>query len=213
MKKIIAILLVMAVVAGFVFADEPASTASETHKLRIQSTVGEKLPAFQLMYGSEYNANAAHTNEGKVVFTNGEEYPETGDPTIANSSAVFDLSVGTSHAVDFVAILAKNAAGYSAKTTKGFTLKFSGGVFSVKKSGGDATVTPEIAVTKKNVSDVGITSISDPSDNSVTVQFSGKTVTEDNLALATAKYTYTSDKDIDMGNYFADVLLTVTTTN
>ena len=164
------------------------------------------------------------TNGDKVVFTANATYPATTDPatipTIANESDVFDLSVipttnDGKYPVTFVAVLVKNSDGYFAKTERKFTLTFSEGDFqNVKVQKADYTVGKTISVSPATKGNdlTGISSIAaGTATNSVDVQFNGETVNVDNLVVASATYTYTPNKDIDKGTYYADVKLTVTT--
>ena len=218
MKKLIAILMVLVVVAGFAFA------GTETHQLRIKSVVDEKLPAFLLQYGSSYDGTAVHTNDGRTVFTASATYPATTDPatapTVANEDEVFDLSVipagnDGKYPVTFVAVLVKNSDDYYAKTTRTFTLTFSEGDFlNVTAQKVAYTVGKTISVTPATKANdlTGIASIAaGTADNSVDVVFNGETVNADNVVVASATYTYTPNKNIDKGTYYADVKLTITT--
>ncbi len=70
MKKVFAILLVLALVAGFVFAVD-----SENHKINLKPVVEGHLPEFQLTYVSGAKTGAAaETNEGEVDFAGGSSY-------------------------------------------------------------------------------------------------------------------------------------------
>ena len=225
MKKVFAILLVLALVAGFAFAAD----GTENHTLTVYSVVGEKVPAFQLRY------NTVKTNEDAVKFTDGKTYDKYLADATARSASNLDNAQATSfdisdittnngvHTAEFTVYLVKNKDGYNAKSTAKYTLTFSDGVFdSVKRKGVTSTLAPTSisvaantsAVEAEGNSAVGITSITPAAANATSVAtpvvFSGTTVNSDELLLATATYTWTADQTIDMGTYFADIQLTIT---
>ena len=224
MKKFFAILLVLALVVGFVFAAD----GTENHTLTVYSVVGEKVPAFQLRYGN------VKTNTN-VKFTDGTTYDDyLADATtrsatnLDNAQATsFDISDITTnngvHTAAFTVYLVKNKDGYNAKSTAKYTLTFSDGVFDdVYRKGVKSDLKPtnisvapnDSAVEAEGNSAVGITSITpaaaNPTSVATPVVFSGTTVNSDELLLATATYTWTADQTIDMGTYFADIQLTIT---
>ncbi len=64
MKKVFAILLVLAVVAGFVFAENaPSANSSETHKITVTSTVDLVVPGFNFTYVNTTTSADAATNK------------------------------------------------------------------------------------------------------------------------------------------------------
>ena len=77
MKKVFAILLILAVFAGFVFADDPAtpSPSTEKHKITLRTYVEGYIPQFQFAYVSGANeGESSITNNGKVDFVNDGNY-------------------------------------------------------------------------------------------------------------------------------------------
>lgn len=111
MKKIFAILLVLALIAGFVFAETTPET--ENHYLRVYSEVGEKVPAFQLRYST-----VVRTNSGAVKFTNGTSYTEkqTNDDAANINFDISDISTEDKlHSAAFTVYLVKNSEGYKCK--------------------------------------------------------------------------------------------------
>ena len=215
MKKLIAILMVLAIVAGSAFADK----TSETHNVNIKADVTEVIPAFKLVVGDTSTA----TNT-----------PETGDPnkfdnaqtsyTVEYGDVGFNLDVGGS-----VTVYAKLAN--LPKQVQGYSLTFSDGVFSVNRNKAAGFLSPSsVAVTMGN-NDTGIINmdgggtitIDSPNQTggtkptvtgtAVTFALNGTTVTTNNATLATAVYTYTGDTSIDpiaSGTYYeATITLTV----
>lgn len=214
MKKVFAILLVMALVSGFVFAD------SEAHELRVKADVTEVLPAFNL-----YHVAGSDTNSSAVVFTNGADYKDL--KTDANATDV-NFNLDEAGHFDIVAEVVNNV-----KTTKGFTLAFTGGVFTVNRNTVSGKYSPsQITVANGDnnaaIKEYGTVSPSDTNESkttdttesltaSTTVTFSGKTGSAsvaNPIKVATATYSYPGDDSIDptaSGSfYFADVKMTVT---
>ena len=193
MKKVLTILAVLIVLTSAVFA------ASEVHTIRVKADVTEVVPAFQLWLG------ATKTNTAPVVFTNNETYNLVDDATAIDTG--FNLDEG-----GFVTVFAKLAN--AAKTTKSYTLKFSDGVFNVKKNTSDDTLEPTIVTTALSAF-TGISSITKVTpaaeDSDISVAFNGTTVT-DPADLAKAVYTYAATPTIDPGVYYANIVLTVSTT-
>ena len=225
MKKLIAILAIMVVLVGAVFA----TTNTETHKIRIYSVVDEILPTFQLRYAAE----SAITNNSTVRFSNNATYldPTTGlnNNTTDSFDSHFDIGAETAEGaltVVFTCNLVADADTNFAKTQKSFTITFSDGVFAVKRSGvtENQTLAPYSITSVAGVVTTGITSITPNNENgastyttgakssSTTVAFSGETVTAAQV-LTTATYAYTGDPTIDMGTYYADIVMTITNEN
>ena len=214
MKKVFAILLVLAVVAGCVFAD--TTTTTELHQMKVYSIVNEILPTFQL----EYNGSSV-TNAGKVNFTAQTTVPTNNTKETALNSNI-DIGSETETnglTVSFSALLVADSDDNLAKTKKSFKLTFSDGVFDeVKRKGSETlgTLAPgkiEVAAGSVGSTQTGITSIT-PTNTSLTepyatVVFNGTTVSNAQT-LATATYYYTGDPTIDMDTYYADILLTIT---
>ena len=219
MKKLIAILMVMAIVAGFVFA---ADGPKETHTLKVYSTVEEKVPAFQLRFG----ATITNETSEKYNYTTGQTYAvgstavdEQGNPTNAQDVG-FDISEKGTHTQTFDAYLVENSEGYLAKTKAQYTITFSDGIFkNVKRKGvggaeTDTLAADSISVAENDdaVADAGITSITPGADSTsvaTVIQFSGNTVSTNDLKLCSATYTWTGDPTVDMGTYFADIKLEI----
>lgn len=227
MKKVFAILLVLAVAAGFVFA---ATTDTETHSLKVKTIVKEKLPAFQLRFigetitanddgsytiGAEDGATVStnDTTETKgVTFANGKSYTDSADPLYVG----FDLGTTGNKTATFFAYLVQNGEGYYAKTNKDFILTFSDGEFddlyvrNAKLTGTEGEPTSIVATaTTANLTTGGSVTAS---DEALIVDFNGDTCPESAVQLGYAVYTWAGIPNLDMGEYTADVLLTVTTT-
>ena len=220
MKKIFAILMVLALVAGFAFA----AVDTERLQLKVESVVAEKLPAFQLRFeGKEIDRTDANnhvvTETVKNVATNDAVAGQ--GATFANSAADpkyedaevlyvgFDLGTSGDHTADFYAWLVKNSEGYYAKTKKPFTLTFSDGVFTgLKSKGADIEDSePTISVTPGTLTSGGSISASGAK---ATITFDGTSCPESEVQVAKATYTWTGIPQLDMGSYQANIKLTVT---
>lgn len=198
MKKVLTVLAILVLVAGFAFADE-------VHTIKLKTKVNEVLPAFQLVF----NSNATNSEKNAVNTTNGSYV--IGDPDRIDVG--FDLGVNGEHATTFYAKVVKGTTAF-AKTTHGYTLTFGGGTFKVRTAASpntDVEKAPTITVTKNSNSITGITSISEPSGPAVEVQFSGATMTDETVEIAHAEYKWAGDSTIlpSTAGYNADVTLTI----
>lgn len=232
MKKVIAIMMVLAIVAGAVFA---AVGDKQTHSLTVKTVVDEKLPAFQLRFTgktiTEATANQITTyslGNNATVSTNDDgtgtykaetfvnntttDYTDAADPLYVG----FDLGTAGDHPATFEAYLVQNGEGYYAKTYKSFTLEFGGGRFTgLKVKGGDIT-----DVTKGDPKSITVTEGSLASGGSIsasgrvaTINFNGDACPDEAVVVATAVYTWAGITNLDMGAYTADITLTITNTN
>ena len=224
MKKVLTILVVLALVCGAVFADE-------THTVRLKTIVGEIIPAFQL---HEYSlvGNRDANNDGQAdndvlisnQLTNADaDVYETDNYAFANDVFVGDLSKYDVTVV-FQAKLANKA-----KTTTDYKLTFEAGAFKVSRNGvGFGENDPEqllpVASQEIVAESVGardgvvdsVTAVTTSIDNSgarvVKVDFNGAEC-KANTDLAQFKVQYTHDSTIDptTTGYFANVTMTVET--
>ena len=223
MKKLITILMVLAIVVGAVFAE------SETHSIRIKSDVDGELPMFQLILlnstGVTNNeVNNQTTNTTPNAFGTGENDSYAGNETDATAVDVgFNLDEGGT--VTFIAKCA-NAARFSSNDTgRIYTLVFTGGTFRVSRYGVASTTTGEgeqavttyeelaPAITVKQTTNPSGFTYPETINNGVKVKIgtSGvKTGETAGATMATAEFKYTADKSIDPGTYYADVTLTIT---
>lgn len=231
MKKVIAIMMVLAIVAGAVFA---AVGDSQGHTLTVKTVVDEKLPAFQLRFSGStiteatvqgrttYTINndsadvatndVATDGDGETFVDKADSYTDSADPVYVG----FDLGVEGTYPVHFFAYLVQNGEGYYAKTYKSFTLEFSDGRFDDLKVRGDDIddVTkgdPTISVAPGTELTTGGTITA--SGDTATIVFNGQTCPSHEVMVADATYTWTGIKDLDMGAYTADIVLTITNTN
>ncbi len=79
MKKVFAILLVLAVVAGFVFAEEAAANAAGKAVIDVKTTIGSEYPAFKLTAASISTASGTISPaDSKVAASN----PSHGSVTV-----------------------------------------------------------------------------------------------------------------------------------
>lgn len=228
MKKVLAIFLVLALVAGFVFAAD-----SETHKIKIKSDVTSIIPVFGLRYGTDATkitnsttgpytaAQIAEENSGlndDDLHQYSNRFGENASYSIDNAIDVnFNLDEGGS--VTIYAVLLNPA-----KQIETYNLTFGGGVFAAKYHGDDHPVAPESIVTAPLASTNGVVaSEGDDAESGETgnkvigLTFNGYPV-EDNLplALASAVYTYKADNKVDLlpedEYYYADVTLLISAT-
>ena len=205
MKKAITILAVLIVLVGAVFA--------ETHTIKIKADVDPVTPKFQLVFvEGERNTNPTPNAFGV------EPSYSIGNTTNDKIDAGFKLDEGGT--ATFLAVVANNA-----KIVQGYTLTFGGGQFTdvmrVNNQGVQVAGTEDasISVTEGDTT-TGIQSIvkAEPEDLFVTVRFNGTEMDAisqqaTTYTLATAEYTYSGDSTISPGEYFADVTLTIATTN
>ena len=214
MKKVFAILLVLAVVAGFVFAD-----GGEKHIINIKSTVGEVKPSFKM----SFKTAVTNSNQLAVDVATPAAYG-TADSTSNSVDVGFDLSEGGD--VSVVASIQKTKVTSGTTTTEKFAktvgtyyLTFSDGIFGSITANGAAhddvepsSITLSSSYTTENAI-TGITSISlDQTNHKATIHFNGTAMTNV-YDLVTAKYTYAPDSTIDPDTYYADVVLTITVGN
>ena len=214
MKKLIAILVVMVVLAGVVFA-----ATSETHNVYIDSEVLPVVPKFQVKLESHQALNAQEatvvagyvTNDAQTpsAYTDGAAYHAEGDANDQTRQRVFSLEVGGTVTVG--AYLVNNA-----KQVKTYTIEFSNGAFTgikVQGSGAD-DIAPSIAAFSSVNADIdGIDAVT-ASTGSLTVPFTGTTVTDaepNALKLGYATFTYVAHPEVDPGVYNANILVTIKT--
>lgn len=223
MKRLIAILMVLAIVVGAVFAE------SETHSIRIKSDVDAELPRFQLILLSSTGVtnnevNNQTTNTTPNAFGTGENDSYAVNDTNATAVDVgFNLDEGGT--VTFLAKCANAARFSSTDTGRIYTLVFTGGTFRVSRYGVASTTTGEgeqaVTTYEELAPVITVKQTTNPSgfaypetiNNGVKVKIgtSGvKTGETAGATMATAEFKYTADKSIDPGTYYADVTLTIT---
>ncbi len=204
MKKAITILAVLIVLVGVVFA--------ETHTIKIKADVDAIPPQFQLVF----EEGSRNTNPTPKAF--GEDNYSIGDTANDKIDAGFKLDAGGT--ATFKAVIANNA-----KIVQGYTLTFSDGQFKnvkrVDNQGVQSSGTKDAAITvSAGTPTTGIQTITkaNEQDKFVTANFNGTKMTAitqqaTTYVLATAQYTYSPDSTISPGTYYADVTLTIATTN
>ena len=193
MKKVLTILVVLALVAGFAFA-EVAPKTQETHTLTITADVDVEVPAFQL-----FRDNTLKTN------TDANKYDNVKDAYVVTEAeaAGFKLDAGGS-------VIVSARVANMAKQKQNYTLQFTDGEFkNVKRNGGNGTQAPTITVAKNNTTTDGVTLSQVENSDTVTAAFNGTKMTESGYTIATATYAYSADSTIDPGTYTADIVLTV----
>ena len=199
MKKVLTVLAILVLVAGFSFADE-------VHTVKLKTLVGEVLPVFQLVF----NSNATNSEKNAVDTTNGSYV--IGDPDRIDVG--FDLSVSGDHSATFYAKVVKGTA--FAKTLNRYMLRFGGGEFNVRMAANPDELVqkkPTITLIKNSESITGIKRILSHLGPAVTVEFNGETMTEDNVEIARAEYKWKGDSEIIPGTYTTDVTLTIIARN
>lgn len=218
MKKVIAILAIMIVLVGVVFA---ATGDAETHTIRLKTKVAGDDPVFALS-ASYINASSVETttstNSDGVEFKNGKAY------TGAKEIEVADLSK-SDVTVTFVSYLRNQA-----KSNDTFTISFVPGPFNVKKldasnnridaqvfAANNADVSAKGAnATGYTVGDLAVSTTNNQIAYSNTVAFTGAQVAATNNVLATYSVTYAKDPQIaqnlasEAAYYYADCIMTVT---
>lgn len=187
MKKVLTILVVLALFAGFAFADK----TQETHTLTITASVDVAVPEFQL-----FRDDTLKTNTDKNNYNNVQAAYE------ATDAAGFKLDAGGS-------VIVSARVANMAKQKQNYTLQFTDGVFNVKRNGADETKAPAITVAKNNTATTGVTLSQVENSDTVTAAFNGTKMTEAGYTIATATYAYSADSTIDPGTYTADIVLTV----
>ena len=198
MKKLIAILMVLAIVAGFVFA--------ETHTLDVTASVNAVEPAFQL--GAADSGTAAA--DGAVTDNSTPDVFDVSASYTGSFASALKLDQGGSFVV--IPLLVNNA-----RSNKPYTLTFTGGTFTAVSISGVAgqSIAPSSVTTAKNSATItGITSITpDDANEKLRVVFSGKTASASTGApvyLGTVTFNYNARPNVDMGEYHANITMTVT---
>ena len=188
MKKVLTILVVLALVAGFAFAEK----TQEKHTLTITADVDVEVPEFQL-----FRDNTLKTN------TDANKYDNVLDEYEATDAAGFKLDAGGS-------VIVSARVANKAKQKQNYTLQFTDGVFkNVKRNGENGTQDPSITVEMNDTPTAGVTLSQVENSDTVTAAFTGTKMTVSGYTLATATYTYDADSTIDPGSYEADIVLTV----
>lgn len=223
MKKVLTILVVLALVCGAVFA-------AETHSVTLKTLVGEIIPAFQLheysLVGNR-DANGDGTADNDVEV--GSQKTNASAATYTNTGYDFadDVFVGDLSKYDVTVVFQAKLAN-KAKTVTDYKLTFEAGAFKVSRDGVGLGVndTPEylpVASQKVVTDSVGahdgvtagktaVTTSIDP-DNAlvVKVDFNGsECVANTDLAQFEVKYTHDTTIDPTTTGYFADIKMTVT---
>ncbi|MBR2282003.1 MAG: hypothetical protein IJ863_05210 [Spirochaetales bacterium] len=216
MKKVIAILAIMVVLVGAVFA---AAGDRETHTIKLKTKVAGDDPIFALnaLYVDANSANiTTATNSEDKAFENGSQF------TGAKEIQVADLSK-SDVAVTFYAKLVNQA-----KSTDTFTITFVPGPFNVKKlDASNNRIDAKIYATNNaETSAIGAAATGYTLGNlniaageqisyTNTITFTGAQVATSDNVLATYSVTYAKDEQIaqntaDEAFYYADCVMTVT---
>ena len=221
MKKVLTILVVLALVCGAVFA-------AETHKITLKSTIGEVLPVFQLVRaayagtatdGRAVTAEEDFTNKTGGINANGVVEDGIRYSVVDDAEyALADLEVGDLSKYD-VDVTFNVRISNAAKSVRVFTLTFDAGAFSVSRNKvveSQAATTTALSANTNLVAASGITAA--VNGQVLTATFNGTTLSENGTLLGTYNVVYPADSTIDpsVGNsteatYTADITLTITT--
>ena len=213
MKKVLTILVVLALVCGAVFADTlPEQGNTETHTVKLHTTVGLVNPIFQLQAKSLTAKNASdedvslaeavNTNTA-TKFANGETHD------VADAIEAGDISKNAIEVVFDINLL--NAA----KLVKSFDIELSATGFDVNKNGSKTTTAaPTPVLTPETITENGVEAEEKVENSVFTATFNGTTCT----AVTLAEYTLTYAKDpavdptsnLNDATYQSTVTMTVT---
>lgn len=210
MKKVIAIMMVLAIVSSVVFA------VGETHEIKVTATIDEKVPAFQLNVGEVYTNESGLSWEADAAVENSEPVSYTARYTKNDVGATiaFESDTATERQVTVISYLVNDA-----KTITPYEITFGGGVFTVYRNGAEDTehpINPTIGdITVNSTVPTGISSFSNVSNTNhkFQVNFNGtrctaSTTTKQELARLT--YSYDKDTTIDPGlTYETYITMTV----
>ncbi len=197
MKKILAILTVLILTAGMMFA-EP-SDAEGTAAIIVKTTITEVIPSFQLMYKTN------STNPDGKPF--GTESSYTLPQTFSTGMDITKQDV----TAEFYAIIAQGA-----RQTADYLLTFEAGAFDTKtnKVSKPTACSDSVLVDSIDQQYAGklaasdITATTGSNSQSAKISLSGAIVAEQ-IRLLRFVATWTKDTTIDAGTYSADVTMTV----
>lgn len=235
MKKVFAIIAILVVLVGAVFA--------ENHQLTVTAAVFGALPKFSLALKSATIANETfdntkggwnlgQTNSGLAEYSSGDTL--TGSAIVSTrgnqdaNALIDDEGIFTLDKAGTIVVVAKVLDNTKGRNT--YTLVFGGGNFTgITRNGGTGTITDHVPtnIATEALSDA-VYDNTDPENpvlssastftvagaagdsDTVTVTFSNAT-TAANTELVAAVYSYTGDVDIDPGDYTATFTMVVTT--
>ena len=197
MKKILAILTVLILTAGMMFADSAPSAG--TAVIELSALVGEIVPSFQLMY----KTNATNAD--------GKPFGTESSYTLPQAfSTNLDLSKEDVTA-EFYAVIARGA-----NQIADYLLTFEAGAFDTKSNKvnkptvcSDSTLVDSIDQQfADNVTASDISSATGSNSQSAKISLFG-TIAAEQVRLLRFVATWTKDTTIDAGTYSADVTMTV----
>ena len=197
MKKILAILTVLILATGMMFADP--SVSNGTAAVDITATIGPAVPAFQLLY----KTNATNAE--------GEPFGTESSYTLPQAfSTNLDLSKEDVTA-EFYAVIARGVRQYA-----DYLLTFEAGAFDTKSNKvNKPTVCSESTLVDSidqqyadAVSASDISSATGSNSQSAKISLNG-TIVAEQVRLLKFVATWTKDTTIDAGTYSADVTMTV----
>lgn len=207
-KKVLTILMVLALVAGFAFADDrPAANTTETHKITVNTTVNTIVPVFGFVSANnvvtnntvKFNQSTVTTGDDFTVEDAAILYSSNKDITEAALSETFLIKSQQVCNIYQDFEFTVSATRFVRQTTQTDTVAYT--------TAGDPTIalkapTTAIAATEHvSVSATGTTKL--------TASFTGRQVTA-GITLGSVDVTWPQDPDAKPGSYKADVVLTVT---
>ena len=207
MKKVITILAILVVLTSAVFA--------ETHKLTVKTVVADVTPSFQLRYGTDgvYTNATADSNSIDTQSYPGQ-YGVTEDLTVTTAIDLEqDISTGDVTA-DFYAVLAVGGK----QKNKTYKLTFTAGAFNTTNNGAeDLSPCTESAINKvlsDEYAEVVVTDATTGNENeAVNSQFCTVTMkgapAEEKIDLVKFSALWARNKDVDVGEYTADITLLI----
>ena len=214
MKKLIAILMVLAIVAGFAFAAVNGATSNGTAVIDVKATIAESHPTFQLFAKTITTQDTG--DNGDILTSSVAAEPTHGKVTIATDHLL------TQDAVIVFAIQQNN----SSRSTANYTLGVAATNLTLDNyaSVGASTLEADeqftvaisnlsVATDYTSTSTKGIKITADTA--SFAADYDGKVVdgSTNAVELATFKATWTKNPTAVAGNYSATVTLTITATN
>lgn len=213
MKKVLTILVVLALVCGAVFADDlPNQGAAETHTVKLHTTVGIVNPVFQLQATSLRAVAADDTDVtlAEAVSTNtATKFADGGAHDVADAIEAGDITKNAI-AVSFDVNLLN-----AAKLVKVFDIELSATGFDVNKNGSrTTTAAPTPVLTPETITENGVEADEKVENSVFTATFNGTTCTA--VKLATFALTYAKDiavdptSDLNQATYKSTVTMTVT---
>ncbi len=213
MKKLIAILMVLAIVAGFAFADAPA--ANDSAKLTVNTEVKIQYPNYSLQatdwVAGGTGANASLGAAAVVATTPGTSTVRIGDDELltTNTSVQFTITQTTLSRIKGVYTLGVEATNLViTQVTKSDGTKVA--ATDDEKAANFFAVSSAPTITKGASGTAPTnTSMDNTTAGSLAITYNGKKVAKDDV-IGTFNYTWTANENNAAGDYQATVTLKIT---